>query len=199
MRKQLVLGVGGFTLLELVIAGMLASLIAVAAGLLVSRGLVASRRMEDRLQQIFALEKTLEKLGREFRNSVIPVDEPFLGAQDEVAFVTAEGPDRLVRLRYKFSSTLVRESQPFPSPPEAPKNQSLIDQVSSFTVSYGVLEEANDQKTFLWAESWDGAKKPSKIPRLIRVQMQAQGSQGRTRSVVREFLIPQGVLETVTP
>ena len=194
----------GFTLLELAISASLAAIMLTASTTILVRGLVASQRMEARLQTTFALEKSMEGLGRELRNAVASNDLRFTGKGDELTFATAEGPTRLDRIHYKLvasdsAKSLVRESQPFPSGEQPVQGKTLVKQIVRFSVVYAMITELDGKPSVQWIQAWE-EKPPQQagLPRLVKVQLESLDSKGRPCSVTREFLIPHGVLRNLS-
>ena len=194
----------GFTLLELAISASLAAIMLTASTTLLVRGLIASQRMEARLQTIFALEKSMEGLGRELRNAVALNDLRFTGKGDELTFATAEGPTRLDRIHYKLvasdsAKSLIRESQPFPSGEQPVQGKTLVKQLVRFSVVYAMIKEVEGKPSLQWVQVWE-EKPPQQagLPRVVKVQLESLDSKGRPCSVTREFLIPHGVLRNLS-
>lgn len=191
----------GFTLLELVVASVLAALMGVAGATVLVRGLGASRRAEVALQELFLLEKTAERLGGELRNAVALADTRFSGSEADLSFVSASGPKKLMQIRYRLvpaaaGQALLRETQPMV--PDAPPVLSavLLKQVVTFSVVYGMIEEVNGRPALKWAGRWDNpTTEPASLPELVRVRLETRDLRGRPYSVTREFLIPHGVLK----
>ena len=191
----------GFTLLELAIAAGLAALMLTASTVLLVRGLVAAQSMEGRLKTTFALEKSMEGLGRELRNAVALNDPRFSGKADDLSFSVADGPTRLTQIRYKFvpsdsAGSLVRDVQVFPLSSDEPvQSKTLVKQVVHFSLVYAMIKEEGGKSSLQWVPTWeDKPPQQAGLPKLVKVQLIALDSRGRPCSVTREFLIPHGVL-----
>ena len=191
----------GFTLLELVIASGLAVLLGGTAAALAMRGLTAARREEAALQQMFLLERTAERMGRELRNAVPAAGGRFEGAGREISFVLSEGPVSLASVRYHLvlserGQSLIREWRPFPSEnDQEPQAATLLTRVVNFSVLYGIIQQVDSRRLLKWSEVWSvPAPEPGVLPELVQVRLESEDSQGKPHSVTREFLIPQGEL-----
>lgn len=192
----------GFTLLELMVASALTAVLAGATAVLVSRGLTAAQRTQGAVQQLFLLERTAEKMGRELRNAVPVSDGRFEGTQGTISFLTSEGPTTLTSVRYRFirsetGNSLVREWQPFPAGDEPLRSATLLTRVVNFSILYGMIKEEGGRRLLQWSEIWSvPPAEPAVLPELVQVRLESQDSKGRPYSVTREFLIPQGVLRS---
>ncbi len=193
----------GFTLLELMVAAALSVILVVAVAALLGRGLTVWRRTDVELQQLFLVEKGLNMLGRELRNGVALADQAFEGTETGVTFTTAEEPTRLSLVRYTLVSqggrqALVRQWEPFPNPEAVVQTKTLIPQVKSFSLTYGILEKVEGQEQFRWSTDWQKSPNPpQQLPELLRVQCEIENPPyGRPLRVIREFRIPHGVLRS---
>ncbi len=198
MRRSVCLS--GFTLLELVLAAGMVALVSTAAVVFLGRGLTAWQRGDGRLQQLFEVEKGLEGLGEDLRNSLSLASRPFDGTASALGFARAEDATDLEWVSYQLAGgaggqTLIRERASFPEEAgEVPQRKSVLHGLVGFSVEYGALEEAGGQRTLQWVGSWSGSGQPAQVPRLIRVMVRVDDPKGGIHSVTREFWIPHGVL-----
>ncbi|MBI3333321.1 MAG: hypothetical protein HYZ93_04445 [Candidatus Omnitrophica bacterium] len=188
-----------------------------AVATVLGRGLKAWQKADGRLQRLFVVEKSLNRMGEDLRNGLSLADRPFEGLGAELLFVTAQGPTRLAQVGYALQSgggrqTLVRTWQPFPSvpaqqpaaaapgrvaaPPLAPaaQAQTMVPGVKAFSIEYGYLQpaDAGTGSSVNWAQTWDSEHQPLEIPRLVRIRIEVETPQGEADSSTREFLIPHG-------
>ncbi len=195
---------GGFTLLELMVATTLVVILGGASVLLLSRGLAAWQRADVDLQELRVMEKAFNLLGQELHNGVVLTGRPFEGKKDELFFAVVEEPTRLSQVHYRLvskdgSQVFVREWQPFPSKEAAIQTKTLVSQVSTFSVSYGALKQAEGRPLITWTETWDPLKQPQELPKLIRVKLETKDPRERIHSATRQFWIPHGVIRELAP
>lgn len=191
-------GCRGLTLLELLVATALAVFIVTAIAVLTGRSLTAWGRTNDRLQQLFLMEKGLNQLGEDLRNGVAvgSQEKPFVGTKEQLDFFLGQDSTHLVKVVYKLlpkgpTWEWVRESQPMVSAEKGNvQTKTLALQVTAFVVKYGATNPDRAGR-IQWVETWDT---PKQLPQLLRVQIQMKEAQGGMGSISREFLIPQGVL-----
>ena len=189
----------GLTLLELLIASALAVILAGTTGALLLRGLNAARQGGDFLRQSYLVERAVERLGRELGNAVPSAEGPFTGTEGELAFLMAEGPAKLASVRYHLTPSgdgkvLTREWQPFP-PDGNPTQQPLLGGVVNFSVLYGMISEQDGVRVPVWSKEWKGSGPPASVPGWVLIRLESRDPRGRSYSVTREFLFPQGVLQ----
>jgi len=159
--------------------------------------------MESRLTTTFALERAMENLGQELRNAVPLGDPRFAGKGEEIGFTTSQGPTQLIQIRYRLapdgsSRSLVRESQPFPPADSSVQLKTLVKQVVRFSLVYAMIKEEGGKSSLQWVQAWeDKAPQQPELPGVVKVQLEALDSKGRPCSVIREFLIPHGVLRNL--
>lgn len=192
----------GFTLLELLVSAALAVLTVSAVAALAGRGLTAWQRAQGRLEQLFVMEKGLNQLGEEFRNSVaaLSVDPPFSGTKDRLDFITGEDPTHLVKVAYRLLSkgetqTLIKEWRPFSLASEkepAGQIRTVVPRVNRFVVEYG-YEGKESGDTPQWEEVWGD---PRRLPLLLKVWIETKDPRGGIAEASREFWVPHGVLGT---
>ncbi len=191
----------GFTLLELVVASLLAAILAAATAAVMMRGFAASRQADGSLQQLRQLERAADRLADDLHNAVALADQRPQGSPQELQFSVSAGPTDLVWVHYRLSpagrgSALVREWQPMI--PDAPPAQSatLIPEGVDFSVVYGMISTMNGRPSLTWSERWENPlEEPAALPRIVRVRLQSSDPKGRMHSITRELLIPQGVLK----
>ena len=191
----------GFTLLELLVAAALAAVVASAVAVLFGRGLAAWQQANGRLERLFGIQKGLNRLGEELRNSVFleSADPPFTGEKNRIQFYLAQAPDRLVKVTYALSrekgtSAWIREQQKYPSSSEeAEPSKRIVMPVSDFSLQYGYLKQEEGAPTLRWEESWDVSQQ-KQLPRLVQVRVETKDRRLGIRTVRRVWWIPQGVL-----
>lgn len=202
MRRTVAIGRAGLTLLELMVAASLTTILGAAVVVLLGRGLTAWQRAQTRLTQIFQMEKALEKMDEELHNSVAVADRPFEAGAAEFTFATSQTPTRLIQVTYKIVSddrtgthTLVRVWKPFPADADsAVQTKTLVPTLRTFSVEYGQLVGADDQKRVEWTRTWDLVKNSGHVPKLLRIGIAMEDPKGGVRSVNREVWVPQGAL-----
>ena len=191
----------GFTLLELVIASALTVVMGGAVAVLLIRSITTIQQGEESLQQMFLLERTAEKMGRELRNAVPSADSPWTGTQSEISFLLSAGPTVLTSVHYHLvpsekGQTLVRDWQPFPATEGSPQTAALLRGVVNFSVLYGMIQKQDGRGLLRWSGVWSiPPTEPAVLPEIVQLRLESQDSKGRRYSVTREFLIPQGVLK----
>lgn len=193
-------GPSGFTLLEWMVATAIGSVVLTTAATLGARGLMAWQRADDHLQQLFRIEKWQNTLGAELRNAVALADLPFSGSAEECSFASATDSTHLVEVRYRLqvqldgTQSLIRESRDFPIPEGEPSlTRTLLQRVRSFSFQYGTLHEEQGQPFVRWSDHWIPPQQQTQsVPMLVRVHLEAVGSQGSVQSVAMEFQIPHG-------
>ena len=194
----------GFTLLELAVASALTVLLAGATAALLIRGLNAVGRTEASVQQLFRLERTAEKMGRELRNAVAAADGRFEGSPGEVSFLLSENPTELTFVRYHLVSSgngksLLREWGSFPAGDRPLRSAAVLTRVVNFSILYGMIRQEEGKRLLQWSESWSvPPTEEAVLPELVQVRLESEDSKGRPTSVTREFLIPQGVLRSAS-
>lgn len=188
------------TLIELAVASLLGALVGLAAVVLLARGMTGWRRTDAQLQQLFAVERGLEMLGRDLRNAVASADRPFEGTATGLHFAAAEGESRLMEVGYRLEGepeelSLIRQWRPFEEKEEPFLQKTLFTRVQNFSLEYAVLPpEGEGRGSFRWSPQWKSAPGGGSLPQMIRLQCRVQGPQAAPALIVREFWIPQGVI-----
>ena len=191
----------GFTLLELTVAVCLTGILMAAVVVVAGRGMAAWQRADEMLQQMFRIEKGLNRMEEELRNAEALAERSFEGGMDHVSFAFSEDSNRLSEVTYRLEprgggQSLVREKRNLPVQEGDPvEMKTLLDGVSSFSIGYGILQESEGLKSLQWKGVWDSsAADLGVIPKLIRIDLQSRDSRGGLTSATRTFWIPQGVL-----
>lgn len=190
---------GGFTLLELAIAGGLAALLAAGVAVLATRATAAWRGADGRLRQTVRVEKGLQRLAQDVRNGIVTPELPFLGEREEMRFGRAEELTRLADVRYKLVRqasgrySLVRESAPFPNPDNLPpETATVIPELASLSLQYGVRAGEEGSNAVVWVDSLGEGAQTGGIPKVVRVTLESVDARGRVTGVTRDLWAPSG-------
>ncbi len=185
---------GGFTLMELMAATVVIGVTAGTATAFFGRATAAWKGTEVRLDRMALVEKTLEQLGEDLRNSIAAAGQLFEGSAKEISCAVADQAGELSRVRYRIlprdgRSTLIRETASFPEG-ESVQAKILIPHIGVFLLQYGYRDQEADGG-IVWLDRWEN---PGQVPQWVRVRLE---------SVSHEIWVPHGVVpvapEEVSP
>lgn len=195
----------GFSLIEVLIASVIVSIIMASLTLSLQVGLKAHSRNESYLMETRDQEILMMQLTSELRNSVPYSPVPFKGSENKLSFPTrlraytkAGFADGLYEVEYRFASgrlirseiALKRESIKQSS---LPSEEVIFDDLKESKFEYLFVTESG---AMTWQGAWDSFGQ-SEMPRGIRLKM-AGHSLGES-VFSRDILIPQGVLRQANP
>ena len=159
----------GFTLIEIIVAATICSVVAVGLGAALMSGFRLWNRIKAPGAYTVDTVITLECIARQLRQIVAVSDKPeFFGDESHVSYVSASG-NALVRYAYEFSfvqmAVMVKKS-PFVDKDDYERDvetEYVLRAVDAFSVSY--LRRANNN-TFAWESSWE---KKQGFPYAVRI------------------------------
>ncbi|MBI3615875.1 MAG: hypothetical protein HY211_05090 [Candidatus Omnitrophica bacterium] len=184
-------------------AAALVVILSVALTTVLGRGFKAWQKAQRRLERLFVIEKAFNRIGQDLRNGVALADRPFEGLNSELTFATGEGATRLAQIHYVIqfqgqTQALVRQRIPFPLEEQgAVEARTIASGVKDFFVEYGypaATGDAHAQAVVKWAPTWNSAKQPLEVPKLVRVRIEMATPSEGVYSVTRQFLVSHGAM-----
>ncbi|HNV85996.1 MAG TPA: prepilin-type N-terminal cleavage/methylation domain-containing protein [Candidatus Omnitrophota bacterium] len=195
---------GGFTLLEALIAILIAGLMLIAAMTVLRAEISAYRKLDRSSGELFELRLFWTTLEREFRNMIPYSKAPFSGKENRFSFSTvlvkydagsaAETPSRVT---YQYDERgLTRRETPLRSllSSEDGSVKKIIPSLKKFIVEYA-YRESNHPEIY-WGDSWESDQG---LPRGVRITLSLKiadetekKDRGREFSIAKEFYNPQG-------
>ena len=193
-------GRSGFTLLELLIALTLFTVVMVIVGSVFGTGIVAWKRGEEEIGLYQDLRLALDRMAVELRNSLSYENTPFEGQRDLLSFVQlhtsrfSSAPPEWVQVTYEMTTnsgtpSLVRRVSPFSK--DKTEEDVLLSNVSEVQFSYPSLEKKGEWE---WKEKWDFEKFKGPPP-FVKMAFVMTGGE----RLEKIFWIPTGVQEKETP
>lgn len=188
----------GFTMIEMVIALSLFTVVVVSAYGAFRSGFVAYQRIESQLGRRHELDMLVRQIGSELRNALYYAPVPFEGKSDKIQFPARlwrydsdQLTEDLYQVTYQFrDGHLMRSEQKLKqefSQDRNPEAESLIPLTGcKFQFAYKLRDGELVWKNELLDKPYQG------LPRAIRVLIQEKKS-GSTEEAF-EFLVPQGML-----
>ena len=163
-----------FTLIELVVALTIFSVLGIAVFSTLSMGLSSWRRGESQEKAYQDIRIFFDVLGEEMRNAVDLIDQPFQGEEQKIKFAFIKnvynpedastnkelGIVEYLLKKEKAALTLYRQYWAYPADPKA-KNRGgkILSGIKEISLKYWGYEsnEDKDQEppVYTWASSWD--------------------------------------------
>jgi prepilin-type N-terminal cleavage/methylation domain-containing protein len=171
----------GFTLIEIIVAATICSIVAIGLGAALVSGLRLWNRIQSPGKYQLHVVVALEQLARQLRQSVNVSARPFNGRQNGVSFVSVTG-DSLIEYAYEYRPTegaLVVEKRSFSGKednPSAAEPEYVLRGVDALAIRY--LSPEDKDGAGEWADQWD---KPGRVPLAVRIEgSQAGRAFGKT-------------------
>ncbi len=164
----------GFTLIELMLAGALSSLVIGSLYAIALTGFRTWCRTQDQIHVTRRMVQCLERMGGQMRNAVFIPEIPWETKPQRLTFVTVEEGTVPVQVSYERLSRgeFIETSKILPHGEN--RNHQWLTGVTSFHISYGFFSE--DGKNVRWKPEWDDDKH---LPCLVQVTLSV-GSPSRT-------------------
>lgn len=205
-----------FTLVELLIAVTVVSLVAVALYSVFSNGLKAWRIGNRDRSYARNLRLVSEKMDRDLRNAFQFSHIPFEGTEDSIMFAAlvlvesdadediSESEEEAAehcavgRIAYFYDSqkdALCREVKPFSevfADEEVGEGEVLIEYVGDLELSYCYLDNATEN--YKWKDDWETEEQDS-IPQAVKIEMSFKKGSERKEDFVKTVFLPVGTGE----
>jgi len=189
----------GFTLIEVLVATVIVSIMMGSLYLSFQTGLIAFKRTEDHLMDQREVDIFVMQLSEELRNSMPYQPEPLIGTPLELSFptrlrrYTSKGFEEEVSLiQYEWKSgQLIRTEQKLvkKSLKERSKTREVLFQnLSDFRFEYLYVTRDDEIK---WEDAWKNRPYVG-LPRAVRVKLARRGVD--KEALVHQILMPQGKL-----
>ncbi len=184
----------GFTFLELLITLALFSVVMVVISSVFSTGILSWRRGETESGFHHELRFTLDRMGREIRNTLPYEGIPFKGERDLCSFALVVHPrlaptPRWVEVTYEVKregevSSLIRREEPWME--EGSEETEVLSSFSEISFSYPGFE-GGEEVNWTWQENWEPGEEKTPPP-FFRIELLTT-SQKRLEKI---FVIPSG-------
>ena len=192
-------GCGGFTLLELLIALTLFSVVIVIVGSVFGTGIFAWKRGEGEMGFYQELRLTFDRMAIEIRNILPYENAPFTGEKNSFSFVelrpsrSSSSPE-WIQVTYEVKKTgtapvLVRRTRPLSK--EEADEEVLLSSFSELEFYYFAKELEGE---WHWTEKWDYEKFKGPPP-FVRMVFVMEGGEEWEKI----FWVPTGVTEEEAP
>jgi len=197
----------GFTLIELIIAMLIFSIIAVAIYSTFSTGLIAWRKGEESSRSYQDARLILNRMALELRNAFFYSNIKFVGKANELYFATflpfssLPGIDQLQLYRVAYhldnnhSLQYQEESLPEVFQGKEEKAQEFASSVQELSFAYGYeyFREGKKEPQFIWKDEWIDKKA---VPSLVRITLILEGNSGTPEGItfVRTVYLPTGIM-----
>ncbi|MBI4436826.1 MAG: prepilin-type N-terminal cleavage/methylation domain-containing protein [Candidatus Omnitrophica bacterium] len=194
----------GFTLLELLIALSLFSVIMVVVSSVFSTGILAWRRAEGESEQYQEIRLTFDRMGVELRNTIPFQGIPFEGKEDRLSFLQvrssrspSSSPEWMV-VTYEVKQTpqavsLVRRAKFLLNEKET--EDVVLSPLSGVRFSYPSFDEKGKWD---WKESWDPGALKKSIPPFLKMALSVREGEKWEKLFLIPILIPTEVGEAVS-
>jgi len=198
----------GFTLIELIIAMLIFSIVAVAIYSTFSTGLIAWRKGEESSRSYQNARLILNKMALELRNAFFYSNIKFVGKANELYFATflpfssVPGIDhqlQLYRVAYHLDNnhSLQRQEESLPEvfQGKEEKAQEFSSSVRELSFAYGYeyYGEGKKEPQFIWKDEWTDKEA---VPSLVRITLTLEGNSGTPEGItfVRTVYLPTGII-----
>jgi len=205
-----------FTLMELLVAVSIFSIVMLCLYAVFSGGIRVWRRQEESFKYAHTTRLALDKMAKELRNTINystpEAEEPesenfkFTGERDKISFMTVIGAD-IAKVSYFFENNesgnnllkriSVLQKEGFNE--EDQKEEILVSYLNEASFEY-VSEAGESDSSVTWGDSWVAGEgeQESKIPKGVRVILvfkENETEQGEEEIFKKAIFIPTGTLE----
>ena len=211
----------GFTLLELLLALSIFSIIAVCLYSVFAGGIRVWRKQEEGFKYAHTTRLALDRMAKELRNAInysVPATTGmgaednqglrFIGEKDKFSFITVTDGE-IAKVSYLFSAKggenarfqngvlkriIVLQKEGFKE--ENQKEDVLVADIDELSFEYAYEGEGKDSPA-IWADSW-GEEGQAKIPKGVRVTLEFdKGAKDQNKKEIfrKTVFIPTGSLE----
>jgi hypothetical protein len=196
-RSGPIISRSGFTLMELVISGMIILVVSVTVYAVFAGGIGVWKRAYLNRNKGHALRLVIDKITGELRNTFQISSIPFEGTEESVSFASVVD-GQVCRVSYFLDEdgNLCRRVQSysdvFRDKDSSGKFYKLFPGVEELKLSYCFLDNANGD--YDWKEDWVKEEQDS-IPRAVKIEMTFEKDSGGEPEIVKTVLIPIGTGE----
>ncbi len=186
----------GFTLVELIISGVIILLVSVTVYSVFSGGISVWKKTNQAKSKGYALRLAAEKMDRELRNSFKHSAIPFEGAEDSFYFAGLSD-EQVSRIGYFLDEedNFCRRCQNYSEIFEKGENgkvEQLIPHVKKLKCSYSYLDNASGE--YKWKDEWVKGKQDT-LPQAVEIELTFEGPDGQETKFVKTVFIPVGTGE----
>jgi len=186
----------GFTLVELIISGVIIFLVSLTVYSVFASGINVWRKANQAKSNGFGLRLVTEKLGMELRNAFRFSAIAFEGTEDAIAFA-ALVDNGVSRISYFLNEEDVfcRRLQNYPEvfkKGESGKYDLLLSGVTKLKFSYCYLDNASGE--YKWKDKWVKEEQDT-IPRAVKIELTFKNKSDVETKFTKTVFIPIGTGE----
>jgi len=186
----------GFTLVELIISGVIIFLVSVTVYSVFASGINVWKKANQTKSKGYALRLVAEKFSTELRNSFQFSSIPFEGSEDSIAFaVLADNMVSRVSYFLNEDNVFCRRLQSYADvfkKGESGKYDFLFSGVKQLKLSYCYLDNASGD--YKWKDDWVKEEQDT-IPQAVKIELTFEGKPEEESKFTKTVFIPIGTGE----